>query len=76
MLHLGLYFPRFLGAYNVYTEFFLGIFPKLPFVLFGLVHIELCLLLTSLSGGIIFLHYDSFQVYTIIGDTSPILNPV
>ena len=35
---------------------------------------DLCLLLTSLSDSVIFLHYDSLPVYTIIGESSPISN--
>ena len=40
------------------------------------LYIYLCLLLTYLSEGVIFLHYELFQVHTIIGDSSPPLNPI
>ena len=36
--------------------------------------IDSCLLLTSLSYSVIFIHYDLFLVHTIIGDSSPLSN--
>ena len=36
------------------------------------LYIEICIFLTSLFYGVIFLHYESFWVYKIIGDSSPL----
>ena len=38
ILNLVLYFLRVVGAYKIYTEFSVGIFPKLPLIWFDLVH--------------------------------------
>ena len=40
------------------------------------MYIDHSLLLTSLSDGIIFFPYDSYRVYTIIGNATHIYNPV
>ena len=61
----------------IYTYgFFLGNLYVITINFYLNLYIDLCLLLTSLSDGVIFLHYDSCQVYTIIDDTSPLSNPV
>ena len=71
MLILGLYLLYVLGAYKIFTEF-------VPWKIFQYYHlfcftlyidIDLCILLTSLLVGVIFLNYDSLRVYTIIGDS-------
>ena len=76
MLNLGLPFLRAVGAYNIYTDFFLGIFSKIAIYLILTLYIDLCLLLASLLEIVMFLHHDSCQIYTIIGDSSPLSNPV
>ena len=36
------------------------------------LYIDLCILLTSLLDGVMIPNYDSFRVFTMIGDASPI----
>ena len=71
VLNLGLHFLRFIRAYNIYTEFDLWKFFHIHYWFYLTLYIELGLSLTSLSHGVIFVHYDSCQFYTSIGDASP-----
>ena len=68
MLDLGLYFLRVVGDYEMYTQFVPWNSVQNYHWFYLTLYIDLCLLLTSLSDGAIFLHYDSCRVYTIIGD--------
>ena len=76
MLNLGSYFLYVVGAYKIYAEFVPWKFFQNHHLFDLTLYIYLCILLTSLSDGVIFIHYNSFQVYMIIGDVSPPLNPV
>ena len=76
MISLGLSFLCVVGDYKIYTEFVPRDFFQNPYWFYYTLYIDLFLLVTSLLEGVIFLHYDSCQVYTIIGDASPLSNPV
>ena len=76
MLDLGLYLLCIIGAYKIYTEFYPWQFVQNHDEFYLTLYIDLCILLTSLLDGVIFIHYYLFRVYTIIGDASPLPNPV
>ena len=46
-------------------------FPEITIKIIYTLYVDRYLLLASLLGGVIFIHYESFQFYTIIGDSSP-----
>ena len=76
MLNLGLSLLRFLEAYKIYTEFFPWQFVQNDHEYDLNLYIYLCLSLISLPDDVIFLKYESCRVYTSIGDTSLLLNPI
>ena len=76
MLNLGLYLLRAVGAYKIYTEFAPWKFVRNHHAFYLTLYIDVYILLTSLLDSVIFVHCDLFRVYTIIGDSSPLLNPV
>ena len=76
MLNLGLYFLRVVWYFKIYTEFVTWNFPQNYHVFYLTLYIYLCLLLTSLLYGVIFLHYYSWRFYKIIGDASPLSNTI
>ena len=65
MLNLCLSFILVVGAYNIYTYFFLGNLSTIINSFILTLFIDLCLFMTSLLDEVIFLYYDSFWVYTI-----------
>ena len=75
MLNLGLYFLRVVGHFKIYTELVTWKFSQNYHVFDLTLYIYLCILLTSLSDCVMFLHYDSFRVHSIIGDSSPFSKP-
>ena len=76
ILNLGLSYLRVVGDFKIYTEFVTWQFSRNYHVFYLTLYIYLCILLTSLSDGVIFLHYELYQVHTIIGDSSPLSNPI
>ena len=64
------------GPYKIYIEFILWKFVQNYHLFYLTLCIDLYLLLNYLWDGIIFIQYESFWVYTIIGEESPISNPV
>ena len=75
MLTLGLYFIQVLWAYNICIEFNPCQFVQKLSLIYLTLYIDRCILLNSLSDGILFIRCDSCRVYTIIGDVLPILYP-
>ena len=76
MLNLGPSLLRVVMAYKIYREFVPWQIFWNEYLCYLTLYFDLCILLTSLSDGVIFLHYDSCRVYKIIGDVSPISNTV
>ena len=76
VLNVGLYLPRVVGAYNIYTDVFPWKFIQNYHLFYLTLYIDIYLWFTSLLCGVMFLHHDLYRVYTIIGDLSPLSNPV
>ena len=68
MLNLGLSFIRVVGAYKIHTEFFPLENLQNYHWFYLTLYINLCILLTSWLDGVIFIHDNSYRVFTIIGD--------
>ena len=74
MVILGLSFLHVVETYKIYTKFVSWQFFQNDLLFYLTLYIDLYHLLTSLSDGVLFIHYDSCRVYTIISDAPPLLN--
>ena len=74
MLNLGLFTLLVLGAYKIYTEFVTWQCIQSFHLFYLTVYIDLSILLNALSYSVMFIHHETYRVYTIIVDVSHLPN--